>query len=147
MRKPERGDIGAVDQRGCFRRGQWLRHRMRQFRRGHGADRVVLAVAAPLEEFVEHAKRAQSPRQAPAADPLAPPRREEGANVARRQREELLHVRQFAALTREEGEELRDVAAIGFRRVRRELALDREIGEPVLDRLTEIGRPLDPRRF
>ena len=92
FRRVGRGDIGAVDQSGRLRRGERLRHRMRQLRQRHGADRVVLAVAAPLEEFVEHAERAQRSRQAPAADPLAPPRCQKGADIARRERDKLLHV-------------------------------------------------------
>jgi len=41
----------------------------------------------------------------------------------------------------EEGEELADVAAIGFRGVGGELALGRKISEPILDRLADVRRP------
>ena len=47
----------------------------------------------------------------------------------------------------DEGEELADVALVDFGRVRRELALDRKIGEPVLDRLAQVRRALNPLRF
>ena len=133
------GDVGAVDQRGRLQRGERLRHRMRQLRQRHGADRVVLAVTAPLEEAVEHAERAQAPRQAAAADAFAPPRGKKGAHVARLERQELLHVRQAVEMAGEEGEELGDVAFIGLGRVGRELALDAEIGEPVPDRLADVS--------
>ena len=87
---------------------------MRQFWQSDGADRIVLAVAAPLEEFVEHAKRRERAREAPAADPFAPPRGEEGAHVARLEREKLLHVRQAVEMRREEGEELPEIPLIGL---------------------------------
>ena len=80
-------------------------------------------------------------RQAPAADAFAAPRGKKAAHVARLQRQQLLHVRQLVELPREEGEELGDVAAIGFRRIGGELALDGEISKPALDRLADVRRP------
>ena len=86
-------------------------------------------------------------RKAPAADALAPPRRKKGAHVARLERQQLLHVGQAVEMAGEEGEELGDVALIGLRRIGRELALDGEISEPVLDRLADVARPHITRRF
>src|SRR5262245_64606874 len=40
-----------------------------------------------------------------------------------------------------------DIAFVSFGRVRRELALDGKIGEPVLDRLAQVRRALNPLRF
>ena len=80
-------------------------------------------------------------RQAPAADAFAAPRGEKGAHVARLEREQLLHVRQAIEVAGEEGEELGDVSGVGFRGVGRELALDGEISEPILDRLADVRRP------
>ena len=57
--------------------------------------------------------------EAPAAHALAPPRGQKGAHVAGRERQQLLHVGQTIDLAGEEGEELGDVAAIGFGRIAR----------------------------
>ena len=113
---------------------------MRQLRQRHGAHRVVLAEPAPLQEAEEHAQRRERARQAAAADTLRPARGEEGAHVARGERVEMGERRQAVQLRGEEGEELAEVAAIGLGGIDGELALDREISMPRLDRALEIGR-------
>jgi len=47
----------------------------------------------------------------------------------------------------QEGEELRHVASVGFRRIVGEMALDAKISEPVIDRLADIGRGLNGWRL
>ena len=134
------GDVGAVDQRRRLWRGERLRHRMRQLGQRHGADRVVLAVAAPLEEFVEHAERRQRACKTTAPHPFAPARGEKGAHVASLEREQLgMSGRRFRWPARK----ARNWAisrCIGFRGVGRQLALGGEISEPSLDRLADVRR-------
>ncbi len=65
---------------------------------------------------------------------------EEGAHVARLEREELLHVGQAIEMRSEEGEELAEIPLIGLRGLGGELALGADIGEPILDRLAHVRR-------
>ncbi len=120
---------------------------MGQLGQRHGAHGVVLAEAAPLEEAVEHAERAQGAREAAALDPRLAPRGEKGAHVAGIEREQLPHIRQPIEMGGEKGEELAEIPRIGLRRVRRQLALDGEVVEPALGRLANVRRPHEGRRF
>ena len=140
-------DVRTLDQRGGFQRRQRLRHRMRQFGQRDAADRVILAVAAPFEEFVEHTERRQRARQTPAADLVVSARREEPAHVPRTKPKQLRHIRQAIEMSGKESEELGDVACIGFGGICRELPLGRKIVEPRLDRLAHIRRAHHLRRF
>src|SRR5215472_18198804 len=113
----------------------------------YGTDRIVLAVTPPLEEFVEHAERGEGAGEAPAPHALAPTRGEEGADVARRKRQEPVHIWQAIELPGKERQELPDVALIGLRGLGRELALGGKISEPRLDRLADKSAPHMTRCF
>ena len=120
---------------------------MGQLGQDHRAYRVVLAETPPLQEAVEHAQRRQGTGKAAAADVRTAPRGKERAHIPRRQSEQLRHVRQAIEVPSEESKELADVAGVGLGRVVRELALDRDVVEPVLDRLANVRRPHKSRRF
>ena len=84
FRRVRRGDVRPLHESSRFRLGKRLRHRVGQFRHGHRADRVVLAVAAPLQEPEEHAQRTQGAGQAAAPHILAAAKSKERAHVASR---------------------------------------------------------------
>ena len=71
--------------------------------------------------------------------PSRPARREEGAHVAGGESVHLRKRRQPVQMAGEEAQELGEVAGIGLRGVRRELALDLEIGKPSLHRPLRSG--------
>ena len=102
------------------RDGERLRQRLRHLRRPHGGERADLALAVAFEEARERARARQHPHQRAAADAVRAPRRHEGAHVGwgRGSPSDARMTRRPRCSARN-GQELPDVAAIGFDRLRR----------------------------
>ena len=109
-------------------------------RRAHGGERADLALAVAFEKAGERARAGERAHQRAAADVFGAPRRHEGAHVGRHKRGELLERRRAAKVVGEEGEELQNVAPVGFESLRRHAAFGAEITEPAFDLGGDLGR-------
>ena len=120
--------------------GQRLRQAARHFRRTHGID-APRSLPLPLRSRKRAKERMPASERMSERLPMPPARR--AAMKARRSAGdklgELSKRRRAAEMLRQEGHELRHVAAIGFERLERHAPFGAEMGEPVTDRGADIG--------